>query len=657
LSQAGESQELRMKSTAVDLGTGIMDNKICSPKIIILTLPLRGEPTCFPPLGSLSVITNLKKAGFENTHFYNLDLLRPKYEEVLAYLEKEKPDIIGISAVISTSYEYTKLLSLDIKKIMPNITILLGGNLGASAEVLLKKTGVDFICSGEGDKTAVDFVHSWLKDKSKSSFNTVNGLAFLDVQGELVMTPYIENISASEVYDIDWAILEDLGQMNFYIQPRIAPVLASIFSQDPKFYEPHRENKTICVLVASKGCVAKCSFCHRWDTGIRYIPVPIVMKRLDYFIEKYNAGFVYFGDENFGSDKKWLSEFLREIKTKDLIWSVSGMRSRTVTFELLSEMRDAGCVRVSYGLESGSQSMLDVMDKVTSVKHNYDALKWTVENKLATCLQFVLGMPGETPETIQETADFASFFAELSPEVDPNQSSINFAQALPGTPLYEFARRKGLIGPSIDDEENYLLKISDRDARDGETNINFTDYPKLLLENWHFQIQMITRNAYIKKWDIENYNNLVLKSFSNNPRIKLKKKLSGLKSDSDSGYYAYPARAKEKLAGMVDRNPSIWWLIRNKIPGLIPMLYPSFFWRTRYFSILYILPWTVQKYGVKLSTIMCMEYFVWKAKKVFSFLKIKTVLEPISLRKTILRNIIPPILTDNPVMVKFRKGR
>ena len=306
---------------AVGRGIKIMDKK--NPKIIILTLPLREKTTYWPPLGSLSVITSLKKSGFENTQFYNLDLLRPKYEAILSYLESQKPDIIGISAVVSTSYEYTKKLSLDIKQILPDITILLGGNLGASAEVILKKTGIDFICSGEGDKTAVDFVHCWLNAKSKSAFNKVNGLAFLNDHSELVVTSYAENISASEVYDIDWSILEDLGQMDFYIQRRTSPTFVSLFGNDSRSDEPHRKNKTVCVLVTSKGCVAKCSFCHRWDTGIRYIPVPIVMKRIDDFIKKYNIGFIQFGDENFGSDRKWLSIFPHPHRSiKNISWRI-----------------------------------------------------------------------------------------------------------------------------------------------------------------------------------------------------------------------------------------------------------------------------------------------------------------------------------------------
>tara|TARA_Y100000588_G_scaffold96472_1_gene104513 strand:- start:12692 stop:14599 length:1908 start_codon:yes stop_codon:yes gene_type:complete len=635
-----------------------LEKKDFTPKIIIITLPLREVPSSFPPLGSLSIITALKRAGFKNTKFYNLDLLRPTYEAILANLEREKPDILGISAVVSTGYGFTKKLSLDVKNILPNTTILLGGNMGASAEVVLKKTGVDFICTGEGDKTVVDFVSCWLSAKDKCSYENVDGLAYLDDNSELMITPYAESISAENVYDIDWSILEDLDQLKYFIQSKdTSHQFNNLFSMDPRSFELHRKNKTSMTIVGSKGCVAKCSFCHRWDTGIRYIPVQVLMKRIDYFIEKYNLGFIDFGDENFGSDKKWLDEFLKQIKTRDLIWGVHGMRARSASSELMEKMKDAGCCRVTYGFESGSQAMLDVMDKVTSVKQNYDALRWTVENKLQTSLQLLLGMPGENPKTVGETAKFASFFAGLSPSIDPNDASINFAQALPGTPLYEFARRKGFIGPTLEDEEKYLLEISDRDARDGETNINFTDYPKLLLENWHFEIQLKTRNAYIQKWGIKSYQNMVSKSFNNSAQMNSIAYSSNADSNNrDSGNFAYPLRAKEELAGESEIIPSIWWFIKKKIPGLIPMIYPTLFWRMRCISILFVLPWSAQKYGVKVAINMCIEYMRWKILS-FTPSKKKTVFNSISLRKTILRNLIPKIPTDNPVMAIIRKGR
>jgi anaerobic magnesium-protoporphyrin IX monomethyl ester cyclase len=114
-----------------------------SPKILIVTTPIRLIPSDFPPLGSLSVITALKKAGFNKTEFYNIDYLRPSFAKVLDYIERKNPDIIGISAVVSTAYEYTKKLSLEIKKRLPNATILMGVNMGASAEIVLKK----LVCS------------------------------------------------------------------------------------------------------------------------------------------------------------------------------------------------------------------------------------------------------------------------------------------------------------------------------------------------------------------------------------------------------------------------------------------------------------------------------------------------------------------------------
>ena len=92
---------------------------------------------------------------------------------MIAHLKDRKPDILGISAVVSTAYDYSKKLSLGIKKVLPKTTILLGGNLGASAEVILEKTGVDFICTGEGERTIVDFTDCWMAAQTKNDFNQV----------------------------------------------------------------------------------------------------------------------------------------------------------------------------------------------------------------------------------------------------------------------------------------------------------------------------------------------------------------------------------------------------------------------------------------------------------------------------------------------------
>tara|TARA_B100000686_G_scaffold174337_2_gene181463 strand:+ start:555 stop:2522 length:1968 start_codon:yes stop_codon:yes gene_type:complete len=650
-----------------------------NPKILIVTTPIRPIPTDFPPLGSLSIISALNKVGFKNTEFYNIDLLRPDYNDVIAHICSAKPDILGISAVVSTAYEYIKKLSLDIKKHLPDTTILLGGGLGASAEIVLKKTGSDFICTGEGEATIVDFANRWLLAKTKDDYETVKGLAFLNNKGDLVVTPYSDPIPAEDVYDIDWSILENQDQMKYYIGTFENSVKDNYnFSSDPRSFETERQKKTLIRIPTTKGCVARCTFCHRWDKGIRFIPLSKVMESIDYFTKKYNAGFVQVVDENFGSNKKWLLEFNAEMKKRNLLWCVAGMRVSTITPEIIGQMKDAGCTAIIYGMESGSSKMLEVMEKVTTVEQNKNTVKWMAEHDMFTIVQLIIGMPGENQETINETAQFANYFVEQSPKTDPNALSINFAQALPGTPLYEIARRKGFIGGSLEEEENYLVKISDRDARDGETTINFTDCPKLYLEKWRFEICNSVRNAYLNKWGKESYFNIVLNSH------RYKKGFTGKKS-IDSGYFAKPARGQESRLGSLERDidlasevvsdtihdinekieihgdrvPPLIEILRKQPLGSLGTFYPRFFWFTRNLTIFHVFLNELRKSGPVYALKLIVEVILWKIKPTrlikenFNFNNENSL----SLRKVLRKGYIPAIVSDNPAMEKLRHGR
>ena len=652
-----------------------------NPKILVVTIPIRPIPTEYPPTGSLSVINALKKAGFHDTEFYNIDFLRPSFPNVLNHIQTLKPDILGISAVVSTAYGYTKRLSLEIKKILPETFILLGGNLGASAEIILKKTGVDFICISEGERTAVDFASCWRTKQSKNDFSNVQGLAFLDNAENLIVTPFAASLKPEEIYDIDWSLLISCSDQYDFFFPlkEVANVTRASFSNELRLYETHRHGKRVASVSASKGCVARCTFCHRWDKGIRYIPVPILMRRIDHLINSYDVGFISFSDENFGTDRKWLALFIKEIAKRDVLWRVSGMRVNTINPDLIKQMKEAGCSCIYYGMESGSQKILNVMEKVTKVEQNYNAVKWMAENDLHTIVQIVIGMPGETSETIAETAQFTSYFVEQSPDTDPNALSINFAQALPGTPLYETARHKGDIGQSLEDEEKYLIQISDRDARDGKTYINLTDYPKLLLEKWNFDIQNKTRHAYIKKWGLDNYYKIILKS----ERYKNLKEVQETHNPMDTGYFADPARQSTGFAtgsslptppasrDVVDAHhdvskkiqpdkggiPSLWSLFRKKSLGALSTFYPNFFWRTRSLATLFVFGNCIRKYGLKYSMALLFEYLGWWLVSMFKNTNGSNLIEYISLRKLLRKKIFPAISIDNPSMDVLRKGR
>ena len=185
------------------------------------------------------------------------------------------------------------------------------------------------------------------------------------------------------------------------------------------------------------------------------------------------------------------------MKPFDVLWLVGGMRVNRVDPEHLVMMKDAGCSTVYFGMETGSKKMLEIMEKKVKLQDNYNAMKWIVEAGLYTTVQLVVGMPGEDKSTIRETGEFVAFAAQLSKDRNPLEMSINYAQALPGTPLYEYGRKKGLIGTDTFSEEKYLLMISDHDAADVATNINFSDMPRVIQQTWRPYLIAIAGRSYI----------------------------------------------------------------------------------------------------------------------------------------------------------------
>ena len=196
--------------------------RVNNNKIVIVTTPIRPIPTEYPPIGSLGIVKALRSAGYSNTSFYDIDGLRPTYEVALEYLVAGKPDVVGISAVVSTAYEYTKKISLDIKKKLPKTKIILGETL-VSAEILLKLTGVDFIAIGEGEQVIVDFMNCL---NSNGDLSSVKNLAFLNNKNELINTGYGKPLGNDEIYDVDWDILKKYSKIGNFFVPVTNSVLA-----------------------------------------------------------------------------------------------------------------------------------------------------------------------------------------------------------------------------------------------------------------------------------------------------------------------------------------------------------------------------------------------------------------------------------------------
>lgn len=611
--------------------------------VLIITIPIRDKGS-FRPLGPLSIIKHLRNEGVCEVDLYDIDFLRPSFEEAVRQVANYKPAVLGISAVVSTSYEYTKKFSAEIRKILPNCLIVLGGNMGASAEIVLKRTEVDIVVLDDGEIPFQEICERAKTTTKSADFTDIKGLMLFDEQNKLRNTGYGETLPLELMWDFDYADLEKAhGTLEKCISLAATDGFKNLWYRDLEF----DENARVGVLDVSKGCVARCTFCHRWTKGLRHVPIGELERRLKYLVEEHNVRFIDINAESFGNDKKWLSQFFKLMEKYKITWRSQGLRANTFSKDWIEKAKDAGCSALGFGNETGSEDMLKVMEKKVKLEDNYNSMRWTVEAGLKTGIQLVLGMPGESPKTVRETIEYTKFCVSLSPEFDPNNLSINYAQALPGTALYEYGRSHGLIGRDIDGEEAYLISISDRNAHDETTTINFTNYPTLIHRTWRPLITIETNYHYVKTYGLEAY------------REKLPRNHALMYEAS--GFFANPRRLLEqgvgneaKLKKNKIRPPSlVKYIIQGRF-GAAMLWYPILFYHLRYFLPFLILIKTLKDENLTTSLTLAAEYL--KFKMVFFANVARFSYGFKSLRK-IVENDIGPLDGDSIEMAPLRKGR
>jgi len=442
----------------------------------------------------MAVIQSLRNIG-EKVSFYHIDYHRYNHSQISEYFASQKFEMVGISAVVSTAYAYTKYLIQLIKNVSPKTIVFIGGNLAASAELLHRHANADYCVIGDGEIIVQNLAKAINEKKtSDDDLNKILGITFVNSKNKFIFTGYDHALPASMIERPDYSILEDDNSIDKYIcEPPADPWLADD--------NESAQGKKRAVVVVAKGCVAKCTFCHRFEKGYRVSPVDDIINHMKMLKEKYNVKYIQIGDENFGSYKDETIKLLREMKSLGFKW-IAATRAHTVSNADLKLWKECGCVTISCGIETGSRTMLKVMEKKVSLEQNIEAIKATYEAGIDNFPQLVIGMPGETDKTIEETIDYLVQVMPYYPDYYRNKIdysiSVNYAQALPGTPLYEYAREHGFIGKGLESEEAYLLKISDSDAYDSAHFINYTQQPLLKVLSWRPKILWKVFRAHAK---------------------------------------------------------------------------------------------------------------------------------------------------------------
>lgn len=467
-------------------------------------VPIRQKPSLFPPVACTTLCNILIKAGYD-TFFYDLDAKRPTMDAIADFIKNTKFDMVAISAVVSTSYRFVKDLTSTIKENSPEIKIILGGNLADAYKIILRKCQVDVCAIGEGEKSILNIVRYFEKYGNSIDYrelSKIKGIVFLDSNNTCKFTGCEELISSDQIQQPDYDFLKKHSDINQYM---LNPMSRYDFAYDCRSYEKKRAGRRMATIFTSKGCVNKCTFCHRWIPKYRIIPVQKAIDYMKYLIEKYNVGFFCLEDESFGESRHWIDEFIKLIKPLDILFQIAGARVSIVKRDpsIIKRLKEAGLTAIYFGVESGSDKILRIMEKNATATDNFEAVKACIDAGIYTTIQLVIGMPGENDGTINETVRFLKNIAEVNPRIPA--TSVNYLQALPGTPSYEYLRYYGLLGETIDDEEKYLLKISNTNASQFSQYINVSEDCLAKVRLWNAKINILPKIHWfrIHEWKAE----------------------------------------------------------------------------------------------------------------------------------------------------------
>lgn len=463
-----------------------------------------GELPIMPKIAIVNIVKCMEKAGYskQDIDFYDVDMLLPTDDEVTSYLLKTKPDVIGLSAVVSTCYSQVKRLSHLARVALPNTLIVMGGSLAASANLVLNRTDVDVCVVGDGELAWLELLKAYSRNNLILNSDTllkIKGLAFLN-SGRIEFTGYGESIPGDENYYPDYdLLLSGLHDRPELLDNYFRPGMGTLYVRgDPRSIRQSETRPRLAQLWTTKGCVARCTFCQRSTKGYRVFNPESLEIHLKDLRTRFNVGFIHILDENFGSNMAYTKEIAEVFHRNEMLWFASGVRVSSVDADYIQFLKDHGCTSLKFGVESGSKTIMDVMEKKFTPERVFDSLKLLADRGMYSPLAFMVGMPGESIASAIETGKFFGRLSHMQ-GINPRHggSAIFYALPLNGTPLFVYGQQKGVIGTSLDEEEAYLLSVSSTGA-DKLNYINLNGSKFLDVVWWDYLIRCEALKEYFR---------------------------------------------------------------------------------------------------------------------------------------------------------------
>jgi len=327
------------------------------------------------PLGSLYLASFISKAG------YDVDVTHGTVDDIIPGYR-----FYGIS--VTTAQYSTGLKALNkIRMIQPGAKVITGGahyNARVCVDMALNDDW-DFIVTGDGEKVLLDIIRGHIGSR------VLEGIPVDDLDS--LPMPAFNKI--------------DIGKYNY----------------------PLRDGIKCINMSTSRGCPFQCQFCSVSGTKIRQRSPQNIVEEVDVLTKKYGFDGIMFNDDTMSININRYHAILKELESYNVKWR-SLVRTNLIPHSTLKKMKRSGCVEVGPGIESGSQYILDLMRKGTKVEDNIAWVRACEDNGIRATPSVIIGLPGETPKTINETYEFYK-------RSKPTAFAYNIFMPFPDSPIYQ----------------------------------------------------------------------------------------------------------------------------------------------------------------------------------------------------------------------------
>jgi len=449
-------------------------------KVLLIYPPRRADTYFFPPTSLLYIASAIRAIGHE-AQIIDIPYLLEKFpgkfrlldNSLLDYILQQDFDVLGLGGVVSTYFFYDDFVKRirDVRKKLP---IVVGGSVGVPIkDVWLNHAPVDFLIEGEGE-IAIQKLLDYLE--GKCCIQEVAGLHYLkDGRYESNVprpTSNLDNIPFISYDEVDHEYY--INELTKWAED-IIPDRSSL----------KEDRIRLLPLLTSRGCPFSCTFCFHFNNNHRYHSTKYVIENIRFLKRKYGVNCFYIIDDLFNCDRNRTIELCESIHRENLgVRFVSGGgKPSLITEEMLRSMKKAGFIRFSYGIESGSQKMLNVMKKGTTVEQNLNAIRLTKRVGIPMVANMVFGMPGENLQTLEETKKFI-----INANLSTKQFYGSWATAYPGAPLFDYMKRTNMVP----DTREYLLNIGSF----GYYKYNLSEFPSDMLMRKVIQMQQDIDTVY-----------------------------------------------------------------------------------------------------------------------------------------------------------------